>query len=320
MLTVEEIKNFIDADRASLKKQAAETGRRYYEAEHDIRNYRIFYVDADGLLKEDLYKSNIKISHPFFTELVDQETQYILSGDRGFIRSDDPELQQALDDYFNENEDFNAELYEIISGSISKGFEYAYAYKGKDGKTRFQCADSIGVVEVRENATDDGCAYVIYWYVDRIDKDTKPIKRIQVWDDRQTWFYTQMDDGVIEKDTDEKVNPRPHTLYTKLDDGETYFEGYGFIPFFRLDNCRKQTSGLKPIKDLIDDYDILNCGLSNNIQDTSEALYVVKGFCGDNLDELMVNIRNKKHIGVDEDGGVEIKTVDIPVEARRTKL
>ena len=44
------------------------------------------------------------------------------------------------------------------------------------------------------------------------------------------------------------------------------------------------------------------------------------GFQGDNLDELMQNIKAKKHVGVDEDGGVEIKTVDVPVEARKAKL
>jgi hypothetical protein len=47
---------------------------------------------------------------------------------------------------------------------------------------------------------------------------------------------------------------------------------------------------------------------------------VVKGFQGDNLDELMVNIKAKKHVGVDEDGGVEVHTVDIPYQARQTKL
>ena len=76
----------------------------------------------------------------------------------------------------------------------------------------------------------------------------------------------------------------------------------------------------KNYKDLIDDYDLMACGLSNNIQDTNESLYVVRGFQGDNLDELMLNLRTKKHIGVDDDGGVDIKTVEIPVEARKTKL
>ncbi|MGM9683321.1 MAG: phage portal protein, partial [Eubacteriales bacterium] len=69
-----------------------------------------------------------------------------------------------------------------------------------------------------------------------------------------------------------------------------------------------------------DDYDLMSCGLSNNIQDTNESLYVVKGFQGDDLDELMLNIKAKKQIGVDDDGGVDIKTIDIPYQARQTKL
>lgn len=320
MLTVQDIKTYIEQDAASTKKQLARTGLRYYEADHDIRQYRIFFVDPDGNMQEDKTKSNIKISHPFFTELVDQAVQYMLSGKDAFIRSDIPELQVQLDEYFNDNEDFTAELYEVLTGCLAKGFEHAYAYKNAAGKTSFQCADSVGVVEVKAKETDDNCDYVIYWYVDRIGKDNKKIKRIQVWDDKQTYFYVQEDDGQIKLDDTQEINPRPHILYKQDGDESTYFEGYGFIPFFRLDNNRKQHSDLKPIKDLIDDYDLMSCGLSNNIQDTNEALYVVKGFQGDNLDELILNTRVKKHIGVDKEGGVDIKTIDIPYQARQAKL
>ena len=318
MLTVSEIKTFIDKDASSTKKRRAMEGRRYYEADHDIKDYRIFFIDADGNLREDTTKSNIKISHPFFRLLVDQQAQYMLSGHGGFVKSDIPELQTELDAYFNENESFAAELSELLSGAVSKGFEYMYAYKDESDRTAFQTADSIGVVEVREKETDDG--YVIFWYVDRIGKDNKKIKRIQVWDDKQTWFYCQVDDGAIVPDESVDHNPRPHIIYKKDGDESTYYDDYGMIPFFRLDNGKKQFSGLKPIKALIDDYDLMNAGLSNNIQDTNEALYVVRGFQGDNLDELMVNIKTKKHIGVDEDGGIDIKTVDIPVEARKIKM
>ena len=310
MLTIQEIKTFIDNDAASVKKRLAKTGLRYYEADHDIKNYRIFFIDADGELKEDKNKSNIKISHAFFTELVDQEVQYMLSGKDAFVKSDNPDLQAELDAYFNDNEDFMAEFTEVLTGAIAKGFENMYAYKNAEGKTAFQCADSMGVVEVRAKETEDGCEYVIFHYVDRIGKDNKIIKRIQVWDDKQTTFYCQEGEGQIQLDASVELNPRPHTIYKKEGDESTYYEGYGFIPFFRLDNCKKQFSGLKPIKALIDDYDLMSCGLSNNIQDTNEALYVVKGFQGDNLDELMLNIKAKKHIGVDEEGGVEIKTID----------
>lgn len=320
MLTVEEIKKFIDEDAASSKKRAAKVGLRYYEGKHDIKDYRIFFFDADGNLKEDKYRANIRISHPFFKLLVDQQAQYMLSGKDEFIKSDVPELQTELDAYFNESESFRAELINLLTDCISQGFGYMYAYKQEDGKTAFRAADSIGIVEVKAKDTDDKCDYVIYWYIDNIGKDNKKIKRIQVWDNKQTAFFCQIDEGNIEKDSSVEINPRPHTIFQVDGDNRIYFEDYGMIPFFRLDNGKKQTSGLTVIKDIIDDYDLMNCGLSNNIQDTNEALYVVKGFSGDNLDELMTNIKAKKHIGVDDDGGVEIKTVDIPFEARKAKM
>ena len=325
MLTEAEILQFISEDIASEKKQKALIGLRYYEGEHDIRNYRLYYYDADGNLIEDKTRSNIKISHPFFTELVDQEVQYMLSGDK-FIRSDLPELQVYLDEYFNENEDFTSELYEVLTGAVSKGFEYMYAYMNSEGKLAFQCADSMGVVEVESKFTSDKKSYVIYWYIERINIDHQRVKRIQVWDDEQTWYYTQVEDGKLVMDEPDpengKYNPRPHVIYKKDNDDNTYYEGFGFIPFFRLDNCKKQFSGLKPIKDIIDDYDLMSCGLSNNLQDASEYLVVVKGFQGDNLEELMQNVKTKKHIGVsgDDGGGVDFKTVDVPYDARKVKL
>ena len=47
------------------------------------------------------------------------------------------------------------------------------------------------------------------------------------------------------------------------------------------------------------------CSLSNNLQDFTDALYVVAGFQGHNLDEMIQNIKAKKHIGVDNGGAVD---------------
>lgn len=317
MLTVQEIQHLIEEDISSEKKRFAKIGDRYYNGEHDILNYQIYYYDADGNLQLDKFKSNIRISHPFFTELVDQQVQYMLSGGGNIIRSDIPELQNVLDDYFND--DFYSEVYELLIGAVSKGFEYMYAVTDTEGKTRFECADSMGVVEVRAKDTDDGCEYFIYWYVDRIEKGQKKIKRIQVWDSEQVYFYVQADEGRILPDDSMEMNPRLHTVFTDPK-GRRYGKGFGFIPFWRLDNGRKQISGLKPVKDLIDDYDLMACSLSNNLQDFTDALYVVSGFQGNNLDEMIQNIKAKKHIGVDNGGAVDIKTVDIPYQARQAKL
>lgn len=318
MLTTEQIKQLIDEDRSSHKKFLARQGQAYYDGDHDIRHYRLFYYNADGNLVEDKTRSNVKIPHTFFTELVDQTVQYILSGGDLF-RSDIPELQKELDGYFNSSEDFTAELSETLTGCIAKGFDYMYAYKDSNNKIAFQHAESEGIVEVRENESDKEPQYVIYISVDRIEKNKK-INRIQVWDKSSVYYFVEAD-GKIFSDDSQEINPRPHTLYKA---GKvTKFKEFGFIPFFRLDNNRKQFSGLKPIKALIDDYDLMASSLSNNLVDFDTPIHVVKGVEGDNLDELQTNLKTKKIIGLeatDSGAGVDIMTVDVPYEARKAKL
>ena len=178
MIDVSEIKRLIEADNTSDKKRLARQGVDYYEGCHDILDYRLFYYNADGILVEDKTRANNRICHPFFSELVDQLVSYILSNEENPIRSDAEGLQERLDEYFDD--DFWSEAADLLAGAYAKGFEYMYAYKNAEERLTFQCADSIGVVEVRENDTDDHCAYFIYWYVDRIEKGTKEIIRIQI--------------------------------------------------------------------------------------------------------------------------------------------
>ena len=321
MLTPERIKSLIESDYNSPRKQYARIGRRYYEGDHDIRRCRIFFLDSEGKAHEDTTKSNARICRPFFAELVDHAAQYSLSNKEAFVKSDDPELQKYLDIYFNDDENFRAELHKLLVGRKVDGEAYFYAYKRKDGRTAFQYAESGGVVEVRKTETDDNCEYVIYWYTDRIGKDNKKIKRIQVWDSSQVAFFTQVDDSGIILDKDERINPSPHAIYKKDGDDAIYCEDYGQIPFFRIDNNQKRISSLKRIKDHIDDYDLMNCGLTNNIQDAAEVVVVVRGFDGDDLDELMQNMKAKKAIGTPTpDSNVEYRTIDIPVEARVKKM
>ena len=320
MLTTSEIKTIINNEKNSKFQRSARIGKKYYQGEHDINEYRIFYFDAIGNLVEDKSRSNIKISHAFFTELVDQLVQYMLSGDDRYVYSKIPELQDKLDEQFNHNDDFNAELNELLTGVASKGSEYMYLFKDEEGKLVFECADSLGIAEVRASDTSDKCEYVIRWYVDRIDKDGEQIKKIEVWDSQGTTYYIEEGDKEIKLDENVKINPRPHIITRNLKDDSMYGSSFGFIPFFRLDNNGSRTSNLSPVKALIDDYDLMSCSLSNNLQDLTEGIYVIKGFDGNNLDELMQNVKAKKIVGVDETGGIDIKTVDIPYEARKIKM
>ena len=319
MLTEGEIKRFIEEDLLSARKRSAMEGQRYYEAEHDILQYRMFYWNTDGILVEDKARSNSRICHPFFTEHVDQLAAYIMSFEENPIQAKETAegLQELLDTYFDD--DFWAEFQELLTGTNAKGFEYLYAYKNADNRLRFQCADSLGVVEIRAKDTDSKCEHIIYWYEERLLKDNKKVKKIEVYDKDNIWYYNQVDDGSIVLDEDEEINPKPNVILKDTKTGSLFADSLGFLPFWRLDNNRKQISGLKPIKGLIDDYDLMECGLSNNLQDFDHPIHLVKGFEGDNLDELQQNIKTKKVVGVGEGGGMDILTVNVPHEARKAK-
>lgn len=320
MLTVEEIKHLIDEDTRSDRRKQAEVGQRYYEADHDIMKCRFFYYNAEGNLIEDTVRANTKISHPFFTELVDQLSAYILSFNENPIRAKETVegLQEQLDIYFDE--EFWAEIGSLIDDHYIKGYGYLYGYQNADDRLAFQCADSLNVIEVRNQETDDGCEYIIYWYVDHIDKNKREIRRIQVWSEQATWYYVQSgSNGKIEEDSSQPYNPRHHVVYTDPETGKAMGYSFGYIPFWRLDYNKKRISGLKPIKYLVDDYDVMECGLSNNLTDFDTPLYVVKGFQGDNLDELQTNLKTKKIVGVDSEGDIETRVLDVPYEARKTK-
>ena len=323
MLSVEEIKKFMDEDRASTKKIKAAEGQRYYESEHDILKCRLFYYNEDGKLTEDKYRSNIKISHPFFKILIDELSPYMLSFEEHPIRAKETAegLQEYLDEYFDD--DFWSEIGDLIDGTGIKGFEYLYGYKNENNRMTFECADSMGVVDVKAKYTKEKKDYKIYHYLDTdmTEKGKKTVIKIQVWDDKETYYYVQEGiTGEIELDKTVEINPRPHVVSVDKKAGKKNGAPLGFIPFWRLDNNRKQFSSLKPVKPLIDDYDLHACSLSNNLKDFDTPLHVVRGFQGDNLDELFQNIKTKKMIGVDEGGGVDIQTVDIPYQARKEKL
>lgn len=314
MLSISEIQNFIDEDMASNKKTLAKKGVSYYEGRHDIKDYRIFYFNNEGELVEDDTRSNIKISHPFFTELIDQCSQYMLSGHDRYVKSDNQDLQALLDEYFDD--DFKGELNDLITFTKVEGDSFLYRYIDENMKTRFKFADGLNVVEIQGKYTSDKKDYVIYYYANGKEKD-KDVTAIQVWNDTQVGYYTMID-NVIEKDKSIKPNPTYHVIYH--DKNKTLYDTFGDVPFLRLDNNRKRTSDLFVIKDLIDDYDLMSCGLSNNLQDFAEGIYVVKNWQGDNLDELTYNVKRKKQVSVGEGGDLDIKTINIPYQARLTKM
>lgn len=316
MLSIDEIRTFIDRDRTSSKKKDARTGERYYNGDNDIRHYRIFYIDKDGNAQEDKTRSNIKKPSNFFKENVDECVNYFLSGEDRIVRSDDPALQMYLDEYFDD--EFKDEFGDLLSYVIRQGRAWLYGFKNKEDRLSFKACGNIEIIQVEGKYASDKKDHIIYHYTEHDITEDKIITKIQDWTDEFTVYYEERD-GEIKQDKYYEINPRPHIIYKDAKNNLTY-ETFGFIPFWDIENNRMHEGDLKTIKEHIDDYDLMNCGLSNDLVDLSQGFYVVKGFQGDNIEELIHNLKARKHIGVAPDGDVDVKTVNIPYEARKTQM
>lgn len=315
MLSETEIIAHIAADSASEAKQLARIGERYYRGEHDILTCRLFYYNADGEICEDRARANRKISHPFFAELADQLTSYLLSQKEPPIRAAAPDslLEGELGAYFGEA--FQEQLAIAVTDCYVKGVGYMYAYKNAEDRLTFEAAEPLSVTYVGADASSDGREYVIY----KTKRAKKKGAVVRVYDSESVAFYAENERGELAADPGERHAKRPHTLYVG-ESGEETGEGIGELPFYAIEYNKERRSGIAAIKSLIDDYDLHACALSNNLIDFDTPIHVVSGYQGDDLDELQQNLRTKKIIGVDSEGDVRVRTVDIPHEARRAKL
>lgn len=316
MLETQEILAAINNEFNSKKYQLARKGLRYYEGRHDIEDYKIYYIDADGIVCEDNTKSNIRISHPFLTELINQKVSYFHNIKKDFIFSDIPELQAALNERFDD--EFKAEFIDVLRYSSIEGFSYMYRFLDEEGKSRFNFAEGLGVYEIPAHLASDEQTHIIYCYVEKI-KDNKKLEAVLDYTNESITYYKKVG-NTLALDDRYKLNPRPVVLTQPDENGDIYYDQFKRIPFYKLSNNRKEISDLKPIKDLIDDYDLMAASLSNNLQDLAEGIYVVKNYQGANPQEFIQNVKAKKYVGVGADGDFDVKTIEIPYEARKVKL
>lgn len=310
------IKPAIQEDRSSAYRKRAHEGVNYYNFRQDILNNRIFYVDDNGNLQEDKFASNVKIPHSFLNELIDQKTQYLLSNPVK-VTSDDDALNEYLGEYYDD--DMQLTLQELVEGASQKGFEYAYARTTSADKLAFQVADSMHVIPIYDDMNT--VQRILRYYSQKIvENGTQHVLWFaELYDAEQVWFFTAKDSEAYALDNSQDMNPQPHVVAIS-DDNQELGRSYGVIPFYRLSNNKDERTDLEPIKALIDDYDLMDAFMSNNLQDFADAIYVVKGFQGDDLSTLRQNIKAKKTVGVGEGGDVSIQTINIPVEARKAKL
>ena len=326
VVTGEILKDLIKDDQNSKAKHEMQQGVKYYDGYNDILNvdFRNYYVRSAEYT--DYNKANEHIVNNFQKKLVDQKKDYIASKPVTLKCDDEVYINKVKELLGTE---FDDTLLDIIKNAANKGYGSLHPYIDEVGEFDFVITPSEQLIYIYDTEYEKKLLYVVRYFNMKLvigGKERNTI-RAEVWDFEKVTYYQEDNEGEFRLVTagemdDITVNPRYHWYNVNTVTETSSGESWGKVPFIKFKNNSEQRSDLMVIKSYIDAIDVVSSGFVNDLRDIQLAIWVLKGYEGDDLGEFMTNLMTFKAIKLDAEGNssAEPKTLDIPKEARETLL
>lgn len=321
------IKDLIDSYKASKQYKRSETGLKYYNGEHDIKN-RLKYYTVDGVKLIDHSKSNYKIEHRFLNLLVEQKQSYIAGNPinitYGQGTDEDNKILQLVYQIFGDK--FDDIISEWIEKTSAGAVSYLHCFINSKGEFDYIVLPPTEIIPIYDTTYNKNLIAVLrYYLVDYIDEENNKTEQrymVEYWTDKDVTYYRQLSDGTFYL---EEVTG--HFVKTNETLNISEQANWGKVPFVPLYNNNDIKTDLDDIKSLIDAYDLVKSDYLNDLADFQELVYVLKGFNGfafetrlNPFSAFLTQLKESKAISVDENGDVKTLKAEIPVEAREKFL
>lgn len=334
-----QIQMLIDSYTKSSLVSNMNIADRYYLGFNDVINKtRSYWIDREKTT--DIVSANTKAPNSFFSVLVDQKVSKIAgkpisvsvsgAGDKDKPNKEADEFQLLLLKQLGVN--FDDKIEDWLTGSSKHSVEWIHFYVDKKGALRFLVCPAQQIIPVYDMEYENELQQVIRFYMfDFINAkgETKKLYKVEQWTEKDTTYWTQIEDGTFILDYSYATNPLPHWFVSNDTLGTKEAHGWGKVPFVVLQNNSKGQNDLSEIKALIDAYDKVYNGWADDIEDFTEQLLVIKNlaikdrefYAGmKELNLFMKNLKESRVITVDGDGDVKSIKSDIPVEAKEKFL
>jgi SPP1 family phage portal protein len=326
------IKDLIKEEQNSLAKEEMIKGVRYYLGYNDIlkKDFREYYVR--NAKYTDYNKANEHIVNNFHKKLVDQKKNYCSSKPVTITGSE--ELVDKVIEVLGRAE-FDETISEVIKNASNKGFDTLQPYIDGEGEFGYSIIPSEQMIYIYDTSYEKTLVNAIrYFPMTWIDGDVeRKSYRVEVWDFEKVTYYQEDSEGNYRfiypgEMEDITINPMFHWYEYNTNNFDLItYEGmeahsWGRVPFVKIKNNAEQRSDLMLIKTYIDAVDMVSSGFINDLRDVQLAIWVLKGYEGEDLGEFMTNLMTFKTINLSTDDGAsaEPKTMDIPKEAREAML
>ena len=308
--TEKDLVSLVDLWAASTERAKQRAGWDYYQQNNSTVRELKKYFFSDKLKRqvENPYVANYKIGYGFFHDMVSQKVNTLLDETPTIEAKGTP-----IEDKFVKEVGYALKN----AGLKASAQSTAFIYQSITGSlTVFNTENCI---PFWDDTTGDLRALVRYWDVNYLKGEYT--RYIELYaPDGLTVYRTAHSGGL------EIVQPFTGYKIRTLRDfrGESSTVEQVMFPIVELRNNEERESDLKPsIRAKIDAIDIVNSGFMNNIEDFSEAFWVIKnnaGFNSDQFEDFIASIKQTRKFILPGDGmtnnDVEAKTFDIPTEAR----
>lgn len=281
-----------------------------YYANHNvtIENFRKMLYTVSGKTVPDIYSANYKLKTAFFRRFVLQQVMYVLSNGVNF---ENEATAAAL------GADFENKLASMAKKAMVAGRSFG-----------FWNYDHLEVFSFADTPTEPGFAPLY-------DEETSLLRAgirysKSEYAERYTLYevdgyteYIKLNDKEIDVYSEKKayVQKIKATKATGVEEIEgSNYPGFPIIPMYANDLKQSEIVG---IRESIDCYDFIKSGLANQIDDTSEIFWIMKGTGGMDdveLQRFRERLRQVSAAVLAPDMELEAHTLDIPVDARDRML
>lgn len=278
-------------------------GERYYNHDPDVL-HQAPKLDNKGNI--DPLKPDWRMYTNYHQNLVDQKVAYAVANPVTF-GTDNEDALKKIQEILNHK--WDDKLVDILTAASNKGIEWVQPYINEQGefKTfRVPAEQSIPIWTNKER--DELKAFIRLYELDGGE-------RIEYWTENDVTFY-ELQEGQLIPDYyhgEEHIQAHYYVGNKRM--------SWNRVPFIPFKNNPQEISDLFMYKTIIDAMDKRLSDTQNTFDESTELIYILKGYEGQDLDEFMRNLKYYKAINVDGDGsGVDTIQVEVPVQSSKEYL
>lgn len=298
--------------------------KRYYKNENDI-----LINGSKTLQKSDIKKASEKledtpmrnadnrISHNFHGLLVNQKAAYIFTAPPLFDVGQQ-EVNKRITEVLGDK--YPKVCKDLCINASNASVAWLHYWKNNKGEFKYAVVDSEQIIPVWSSDLEKELKSVMRVY-SRLEEDGNLYKIYEIWTENECQAFSKLESLTLDKNLSfyDVIN----FSVVETSEESTYRHEMGRVPFIPFFNNNLETSDLKNIKGLIDTYDKVYSGFSNDLEDIQEIIFILSGYGGTNLKEFLQDLKKYKTVKLDADEekpGLSTLTIDIPVEAREKLL